>query len=1198
MAAPRPSADRGARAAADAAGELPRHRAPGIRSRRGARAPPGDPARRRARALEPGRRRARRRAIRSAGRTSKSCSTPASTSGRRVNVQHLESLNDLVAQITGVKQRETLPDRIFDEADEVELIDLPPDDLLARLHAGKVYVPERGRHGGRAVLPQAEPDRAARARAAAHDASASRPPRARRSPAIARSRDWLARDRLLVAIGPDPQAEQLVRAGKRLADALDARWTVVYVETPALLRLSEQERDRRIDLLRLAESLGAETVTLDGPTAADALHRIRADAPRDARHRRRAEAARLARAVAPLDGDRARARRARASTSSRSRRASGAAPRRRRAACELRDEYAQPIALEALRWRAAAISAVCTAVAFGDVPVLRARESRDGLSARRRRRGPALRPRPVGAGGRAERRLLRLLLRAAAIHVRRVRRAVPGDVRRHAHDRARHRDADGERAPADARRGRARAAHGAAVRDEPRARRDARHRRAWRASPSSTWRRCSSAKRVVLLPDAPASCGYPSEPPIEGSYRGARSRRCAVGRRSRAARGLGLGHAAGRAGALSAARRRARKALGVLAVLPTNPRRVLLPEQRHLLETFAGQIGLALERARLAERRRGARVAAESEKLAQHAARVDLARPAHAARRRWPAPAARSRRTARRSTSATRTRARALDRDEGARDVRARLERARPDALRVGRDRRCARDWETVDDLVGGRARAHRGAARRSSGRRRACRPICRPCSSTRPSSCRCSTTCSTTRRSTRRPARAITSRPRDEGGFVRVIVDDDGPGLAAAAIRERLFDKFQRGISEGTIVGAGLGPRDLPRDRASARRRRSHAGPRPGGGARFEFTLPDDGAAARDAGDAPDPRRRGRCTASATCCACCSTAENYRVVEAERRSAREIEARSHKPDLLLVDLGLPDGDGIDVIRRVRAWSPVPIIVLSARTLRSAEDRGARCRRRRLRDQAFQRRRAARARARRVAPQRARHRAASRRCGSAMPRSISSVGAHADPTATIHLTPLEYRVLEMPRAPRRHDRQAGAAVARGVGSGSCRRYADACASASRTCATSSSPTRGGRGSSSPRPGSAIACDCRDADQQSKEVVSYSWRSARRGFTRLARYAGIDTAASATSASTTGTPDEDARVPRFDAIQKRNRAGRPKDRRRQPDRYADHYHGQVLAANTMPTMRSRRAPSAIRIPRSCVRWANRVRRSSQ
>src|SRR4029077_2850966 len=74
-----------------------------------------------------------------------------------------------------------------------------------------------------------------------------------------------------VAVGPDAQAEQLVRAGKRMADALDAQWTVVYVETPALLSLSEQQRNRRIEVLRLAESLGAETVTLDGPSAAAAL---------------------------------------------------------------------------------------------------------------------------------------------------------------------------------------------------------------------------------------------------------------------------------------------------------------------------------------------------------------------------------------------------------------------------------------------------------------------------------------------------------------------------------------------------------------------------------------------------------------------------------------------------------------------------------------------------------------------------------------------------------------------------------------------------------------------------------------------------------------------------------------------------------------------------------------------------------------
>jgi two-component system sensor histidine kinase KdpD len=86
-----------------------------------------------------------------------------------------------------------------------------------------------------------------------------------------RTQARIAGDRVLVAVGPDEQAEQLVRAGKRMADALDAHWTVVYVETPALLRLSDLQRNRRIEVLRLAESLGAETVTLDGPSAAATL---------------------------------------------------------------------------------------------------------------------------------------------------------------------------------------------------------------------------------------------------------------------------------------------------------------------------------------------------------------------------------------------------------------------------------------------------------------------------------------------------------------------------------------------------------------------------------------------------------------------------------------------------------------------------------------------------------------------------------------------------------------------------------------------------------------------------------------------------------------------------------------------------------------------------------------------------------------
>jgi two-component system sensor histidine kinase KdpD len=187
-----------------------------------------------------------------------------------VNVQHLESLNDVVAGITGSRQQETVPDRVFDEADEVELIDLPPDDLLQRLHDGKVYLPERVaqaldnffRKGNLIALREIALRRTAdRVDAAMRDY--------RDEKGI--SRAWAARERLLVCIGPNAAAERVVRAGKRLADALDAEWIVVFVETPALLRLPDVERNRRIDVLRLAESLGATTVTLGGASVADEL---------------------------------------------------------------------------------------------------------------------------------------------------------------------------------------------------------------------------------------------------------------------------------------------------------------------------------------------------------------------------------------------------------------------------------------------------------------------------------------------------------------------------------------------------------------------------------------------------------------------------------------------------------------------------------------------------------------------------------------------------------------------------------------------------------------------------------------------------------------------------------------------------------------------------------------------------------------
>jgi two-component system sensor histidine kinase KdpD len=187
-----------------------------------------------------------------------------------VNVQHLESLSDVVWQITGVRQLETLPDRLFDEADEIKLVDVTPEDLMQRLREGRIYRPQQAeqalenffRKGNLIALREL-----ALRKTADRVDQAMREYREEKSVRGA----WAARERLLVAVGPDSQAESLVRAGKRAADRLDAEWLVVYVETPDLLRLSEHERNRRISVLRLATSLGAEAITLGGPSASQEL---------------------------------------------------------------------------------------------------------------------------------------------------------------------------------------------------------------------------------------------------------------------------------------------------------------------------------------------------------------------------------------------------------------------------------------------------------------------------------------------------------------------------------------------------------------------------------------------------------------------------------------------------------------------------------------------------------------------------------------------------------------------------------------------------------------------------------------------------------------------------------------------------------------------------------------------------------------
>jgi len=187
-----------------------------------------------------------------------------------VNVQHLESLNDIVAQITGVVVRETVPDRVLDEADEIRLVDLPVQDLLERLQDGKVYVAEQARRALQGFFKRAA---LTALRELALRETAERVDDQVRSERRAEGVEhtWPLAERLLVCLSPSPASARLVRSGRRMAASLRGEWIAAYVETPAALRMSEADRERVADHLRLAEKLGAETVRLSGENAAAEL---------------------------------------------------------------------------------------------------------------------------------------------------------------------------------------------------------------------------------------------------------------------------------------------------------------------------------------------------------------------------------------------------------------------------------------------------------------------------------------------------------------------------------------------------------------------------------------------------------------------------------------------------------------------------------------------------------------------------------------------------------------------------------------------------------------------------------------------------------------------------------------------------------------------------------------------------------------
>lgn len=189
-----------------------------------------------------------------------------------MNVQHVESLNDVVAQITRIRVRETVPDAILERADDIEVIDITPQDLIQRLNEGKVYVPQSAQ---RAVAHYFSPGNLTALRELALRRTAQRVDAQllNHMQANAIPGPWAAGERILVCIDDAPGSEALVRYGRRMTERLQAPWTVLHVETAASLRRSDAASDRISETLRLAERLGGEAVTIPGRDVASEVVR-------------------------------------------------------------------------------------------------------------------------------------------------------------------------------------------------------------------------------------------------------------------------------------------------------------------------------------------------------------------------------------------------------------------------------------------------------------------------------------------------------------------------------------------------------------------------------------------------------------------------------------------------------------------------------------------------------------------------------------------------------------------------------------------------------------------------------------------------------------------------------------------------------------------------------------------------------------
>ena len=740
-----------------------------------------------------------------------------------VNVQHLESLNDVVAGITGVRQRETVPDRIFDHADHVQLIDLPPGELLARLMAGKVYAVEHASPATKRYFR--EPNlRALRELALRRTADRVNAETTPLDEGVAPPS--LARDRFLVAVALDDQAEQIIRVGKRFADALDAEWLVVSVETPAMLTLGEAARNRRVNLLRLAESLGAQTVTLDGPSAAAALvdyarlrnvSRIVIGAPRrygPATLFRPSTATKVVRAGAGLD----------------------VSVIARRAAPQAQAVSMETPGCQGPSWgnyaAALGVSLACTAVAAGMYSYLALTNLvmvyllGATIAALKLGRGPAsatavinvlafdfffVPPRYSFAVADIQYVVtfgvmlaVALIIATLVANVRAQTRVAGARERRTALLYAMSRELVSTRSLEDLAR--------VAVKHV-----------------SETF----ASHTALLVPGPDGRMQHPESAPMTGSLRGADLSVAQWAYDNGVAAGLGtdtLPSTAVQYLPLKAGR----QALGVLAVQPVQRRRILLPEQRHLLETFGAQIALALERSGLQEQAEHSRVVAETEGVRNtllasisHDLRTPLA-VITSASSALSDPSSTFDAAARRALSAQ---------IEGKSREMAEIISNVLDLMRLESGQVSLRlESVTMEDLVnpalqrlGSRLQDHPVEVRLA--------PNLPPVHVDGLLVLQVFTNLLENATKYTPAGTDISIAAVVEGVFLRVDIDDTGPGLPSGDF-DRLFAKFHRGRDETSVGGAGLGLA-ICRAIVAAHGGRIEASQRPGGGARFSFTLP-----------------------------------------------------------------------------------------------------------------------------------------------------------------------------------------------------------------------------------------------------------------------------------------------------------------------------------------------------------------------